>query len=152
MKENNILETLEKDIEIKSLMLLKKNKFIINLLNSIIGSFDINFPKLEEFDLEANLQDFNDLFDYLYSLCENKPVKNIALRLISFLILQDNAYNQNYEKLLTDINTIVLNENTLDTRVKRNKVMNDLMDDLNFCQKEEKYNMWKIIKNYLIWI
>ena len=84
MKENNILETLEKDIEIKSLMLLKKNKFIINLLNSIIGSFDINFPKLEEFDLEANLQDFNDLFDYLYSLCENKSVKNIALHLISF--------------------------------------------------------------------
>ena len=67
MKENNILETLEKDIEIKSLMLLKKNKFIINLLNSIIGSFDINFPKLELFDLETNLQNFNDLLDYWYS-------------------------------------------------------------------------------------
>ena len=145
MKENSILESLEKDIEIKSIMLLKKNMFILNLLNSIIGSFDINFPKLEKFDLEANIQDFNDLFDYLYSLCKNKPVKNIALRLISFLILQDNDLNQNYEKLLTDINAIVLNENYLDTPEKRKKIMNDLMNDLKLCLKKEKY---KYVENY----
>lgn len=145
MEESSILKSLEEKIQIKSLLLLEKNTFILKLLNSIIGSFDINFPTLEEFDLEANIKDFSDLFDYLYSLCEDKPVKNIALRLISFLILQGKDHNKNYEQLLTDINEIVLNENYLDNSDKRKKVMNDLISDLKLCLKVEKY---KYVENY----
>ena len=54
-KYSSILEIIEQRAEADAKVLLSKNKFILNILNSIGSFLDKNFDKIKEFNIEANV-------------------------------------------------------------------------------------------------
>ena len=107
------LEYLDQKAEKESKMLLKKNKFILNVLNTLGQYLNPNYIIIKEFDIEANLTSFMDLMDNFCINCSNSKVKELSIRLISFLILQIIELNESYEKIINELMQIVLKENYL---------------------------------------
>ena len=75
-----------------------------------------HFVIIREFNLDVNLTNFNELFDYFCSLCDKKPEKKVSLHLISYIILQTKDLNEYYQNLINDIIEIVLTDNYLNNK------------------------------------
>ena len=142
---NSLLDLIDIGLEDEINALRKKNEFILKLMNEIGTALDENYQKIKGFDLEANLEDFIDLFKYFDSLCQKHPEKSIAIHFISIVILHVNNLDDNYEKLINDAKEIVIQENYLSSFAKRMKVMITLMNDFKPLLLEE-YNQY--IENY----
>ena len=100
-------------------------------MNEIGKALDENYKEIKEFDSEANLQDFVDLFDYFYSLSSKNLEKNAAIHLISMIILKAPNQEDNFEKLMNLINflnNIIIQNHYLNNANRRMKVMNTLME------------------------
>ena len=108
------------------MLLLKKNRFILSMLNGIGFYLNRDFIAIKEFDLEANISNFKELFDFFISLCEKKLAKNIALRLISLIILNTEEFGIAHETLIKDLMQIILSENFLSKGDNVIKLMNKL--------------------------
>ena len=132
------LDSLDVEIEKKSKMIAEQNYFILKLINEIGNMFDKEFIEIEEFDLDANINDFNALFDYFYSLCEDKPNKSMALHLISYITLQMPCFNENYANLINDIKEILINDDIFTKKDKKKKLIEKLFNDLCSCVSEEE--------------
>ena len=107
------LEYLDQKAEKESKMLLKKNKFILNVLNTLGQYLNPYYIIIKEFDIEVNLTSFMELMDSFCINCNNSKVKELSIRLISFLILQIIELNESYEKIINELMQIVLKENYL---------------------------------------
>ena len=139
-------ENLDQEIEKENELLLKKNTFILKVLNKIGYSLSKNFVKISHFNLDVNLTDFNELFDYFYSLCEKNPEKDMCLHLISYVILQTKDLNENYQNLINDIMEVVLIDNYLNNQDNRFKLLDKLIEnDLKLCLSKEQNSF---IMNY----
>ena len=108
---NSLLDLIDIGLEDEINALRKKNEFILKLMNEIGTALDENYQKIKGFDLEANLEDFIDLFKYFDSLCQKQPEKSVAIHFISIVILHVNNLDDNYEKLINDAKEIVIQEN-----------------------------------------
>lgn len=145
-KENLDLKLIDQEIEKENELLLKKNTFILKVLNKIGYSLSKNFVKISHFNLDVNLTDFNELFDYFYSLCEKNPEKDMCLHLISYVILQTKDLNENYQNLINDIMEVVLIDNYLNNQDNRFKLLDKLIEnDLKLCLSKEQNSF---IMNY----
>lgn len=126
--ENFDLTLLDQEIEKENELLLKKNTFVLKVLNKIGCSLTKNFVKITDFDIEVNLIDFNELFDYFYSLCDKNHEKDMCLHLISYIILKTKDLNENYQNLINNIMEVVLTDNYLRIEENRFKLLNKLID------------------------
>ncbi len=144
-KENLDLKLIDQEIEKENELLLKKNTFILKVLNKIGCSLSKNFVKISDFNLDVNLTDFNELFDYFYSLCEKNPEKDMCLLLISYVILQTKDLNENYQNLINDIMEVVLIDNYLYNQDNRFKLLDKIKNDLKLCLSKEQNSF---IMNY----
>ena len=96
--KSSILDMLDIKAEEESQVLMKKNTFILKIINEIGSALDKNYQTIKEFDFEANIEDLFKLFDYFYSLCnqnEKSPDKHVALYFISTMITQINDLDDN---------------------------------------------------------
>ena len=84
---------------------------------------DPNYKNIKELDLEANLGDFIDLFNYFYSLYEKNLEKNVAIRLISLIIMKITKLNDNSEVIINELKEIIVQNNYLSDSLKRIRVM-----------------------------
>ena len=143
--ENLDLKLIDQEIEKENELLLKNNTFILKVLNKIGCSLSKNFVKISDFNLDVNLTDFNELFDYFYSLCEKNPEKDMCLLLISYVILQTKDLNENYQNLINDIMEVVLIDNYLYNQDNRFKLLDKIKNDLKLCLSKEQNSF---IMNY----
>ena len=135
---NARLDFIKQKCEEECKLIQKKNNFILALLNEIGSYLDKDFIIINEFDLDANYNDFKELFDFFTTLCIKKPEKILALQLISCIILETNQLTENYMKLIEEIKKIVLIDNCLKKLDDRIKLMNKLMDDVKLCLNREQ--------------
>lgn len=105
-----------------------------------------HFVIIREFNLDVNLTNFNELFDYFCSLCDKKPEKKVSLHLISYIILQTKDLNEYYQNLINDIIEIVLTDNYLNNKDKFNLLKK--LIDLKLCLSKEQ-NAFELLK--IIW-
>lgn len=127
--EKFLLNSKAQEAEKYSELHLKKNRFILDILNKIGSNLNENFVQIKEFDIEINLVNFIELMDYFTSLCENKPEKEICLKLILIIILQKKELNENHQNLINEIMKIVLNEDFLNKKENRFNLLNKLIED-----------------------
>ncbi len=147
MEKKSILDYLDEQAEIKSLLRLNRNKFILSLLNEIGSYLSDDFIVIQEFDLDSNISNFKELFEFFISLCEKKPGKQIALQLISLIILNTENFGIAETTLVKDIMPIILSENFFNQKDNVTKLMNKLINqDLILCFDEKKNIFIKKIK------
>ena len=147
MEKKSILDYLDEQAEIKSLLRLNRNKFILSLLNEIGSYLSDDFIVIQEFDLDSNISNFKELFEFFISLCEKKPGKQIALQLISLIILNTENFGIAETTLVKDIMPIILSENFFSQKDNVTKLMNKLTNqDLILCFDEKKNIFIKKIK------
>lgn len=147
MEKKSILDYLDEQAEIKSLLRLNRNKFILSLLNEIGSYLSDDFIVIQEFDLDSNISNFKELFEFFISLCEKKPGKQIALQLISLIILNTENFGIAETTLVKDIMPIILSENFFSQKDDVTKLMNKLINqDLILCFDEKKNIFIKKIK------
>ena len=84
---------------------------------------DPNYKNIKELDLEANLEDFIDLFNYFYSLSEKNLEKNVAISLISLITIKITKLNDNSEVIINELKEIIVQNNYLSDSLKRIRVM-----------------------------
>ena len=84
---------------------------------------DPNYKNIKELDLEANLEDFIDLFNYFYSLSEKNLEKNVAISLISLITMKITKLNDNSEVIINELKEIIVQNNYLSDSLKRIRVM-----------------------------
>lgn len=138
-QENSIFKTLNDKADKASLLLFHKNSYIMNLLNQIGSYLNKDFIKIKDFDMDANLSIYNELFDYYSSLCEEEPEKKIALHLISLILLNTDEINNNYQCLINTIMTIILTKNFLKNKKNVSDLMSQLLNqDLKLCLTKEQ--------------
>ena len=147
MEKKSILDYLDEQAEIKSQLRLNRNKFILSLLNEIGSYLSDDFIVIQEFDLDSNISNFKELFEFFISLCEKKPGKQIALQLISLIILNTENFGIAETTLVKDIMPIILSENFFNQKDNVTKLMNKLINqDLILCFDEKKNIFIKKIK------
>jgi hypothetical protein len=147
MEKKSILDYLDEQAEIKSLLRLNRNKFILSLLNEIGSYLSDDFIVIQECDLDSNISNFKELFEFFISLCEKKPGKQIALQLISLIILNTENFGIAETTLVKDIMPIILSENFFSQKDDVTKLMNKLINqDLILCFDEKKNIFIKKIK------
>ncbi len=147
MEKKSILDYLDEQAEIKSLLRLNRNKFILSLLNEIGSYLSDDFIVIQECDLDSNISNFKELFEFFISLCEKKPGKQIALQLISLIILNTENFGIAETTLIKDIMPIILSENFFSQKDNVTKLMNKLTNqDLILCFDEKKNIFIKKIK------
>ena len=110
-KEYPALKLLEPKIKIESERLLKKNYFIMKLLNDIGCYLDDEFNTLKEFDMEAHFDTLIELFNQFQTLCKEKMDKSFPLHLIFIIITQIDDLNQHFENLINYIKQLFLSDN-----------------------------------------
>ena len=137
-KEHPALKLLEPKIKNESERLLKKNYFIMKLLNDIGCYLDKEFNTLKEFDMEAHFETLTELSNYFQILCEEKIEKRFPLHLIFILIVQIDDLDQHFENLINYIMQIFLSDNYCKIQKSiLDKIMND---ELKYCLKKERYS------------
>ena len=147
MEKKSILDYLDEQAEIKSLLRLNRNKFILSLLNEIGSYLSDDFIVIQEFDLDSNISNFKELFEFFISLCEINPGKQIALQLISLIILNTENFGIAEKTLVKDLMPIILSENFFSQKDNVTKLMNKLTNqDLIMCFDEKKNIFIKKIK------
>ena len=109
----DVLEELDKLIEEESQALMKKNSFMLTIMNEIGKALDPKFQNIKELDLEANLEDFISLFNYFYSLSEKNLEKNVAIRLISLITMKITKLDDNSEAIINELKEIIVQNNYL---------------------------------------
>ena len=141
----DVLEELDKLIEEESQALMRKNSFMLTIMNEIGKALDPKFQNIKELDLEANLEDFISLFNYFYSLSEKNLEKNVAIHLISLITMKIYKLDDNCEVIINELKEIIAQDNYLGDSLKRIKVMITLMDNFKPLLKD---GMNKYLENY----
>ena len=139
--KSSILDMLDIKAEEESQALMKKNTFILKIINEIGSALDKNYQTIKEFDFEANFEDLLKLFDYFYSLCdqnEKSPDKHIALYFISTMISQINDLDDNCQKIINQIIQIIHQNNYLKDKQKRTELMLNIINGFKPLLSEEK--------------
>ena len=137
-KEHPALKLLEPKIKNESERLLKKNYFIMKLLNDIGCYLDKEFNTLKEFDMEAHFETLTELSNHFQILCEEKIEKRFPLHLIFILIVQIDDLDQHFENLINYIMQIFLSDNYCKIQKSiLDKIMND---ELKYCLKKERFS------------
>ena len=147
--EQSILDLLDLKAEEETLVLIKKNTFILKIINEIWKSLDNNSKPIQEFDLEANYEDLLKLFDYFYSLCDIKeasPDKYIALYFISTMLTKINNLDDNCQKIINQVMEVIIQNDYLKDKDKKTKLMFDLINDFKNILNEE---MNKYLENFI---
>ena len=139
--KSSILDMLDIKAEEESQVLMKKNTFILKIINEIGSALDKNYQTIKEFDFEANIEDLFKLFDYFYSLCnqnEKSPDKHVALYFISTMITKINELDDNCQKIINQIMQIIYQDNYLKDKQKRTELMLNIINDFKPLLSEEK--------------
>ena len=137
-KEHPALKSLEPKIKNESERLLKKNYFIMKLLNDIGCYLDKEFNTLKEFDMEAHFETLIELSNHFQILCEEKIEKRIPLHLIFILIVQIDDLDQHFENLIKYIMQIFLSDNYC--KIQKSILDTIMNNELKYCLKKERFS------------
>lgn len=134
----SLLEKIEENAEADAQILLKKNKFILNILNNIGSFVDKGFEKIQEFNIEANLDALRAFHEFFFEKCKNSEEMWSVLDIIFSLIEKYEELDENRENLITELMCIFsgkkLNEQ------ENVSLMEKLMkNNLKLCLKKEEY-------------
>ena len=145
-KEHPILKSLESKIESKRL--LRKNTFILKLLNDIGCYLDKEFNILKEFDMEIHFDIIPELYNQFIPLCKEKMEKRNPLHLIFVIIVQIDVINQHFENIINYNKQILLSDNySKIQQVIFDKLMNE---ELKYCLDKERYSfVWNYSKKFV---
>ena len=119
--EQSILDLLDINAEKESLALMNKNDFVLKIINKIGTALDKKYKEIKEFDFEANIEDFFKLFDYFYSLCDEKEKsldKHVALYFISTMITQNSNIDDNCKNIINKVMEIIVQNDYLKGKKK----------------------------------
>ena len=146
--EQSILDSLDINAEKESLALMNKNDFVLKIINKIGTALDKKYKEIKEFDFEANIEDFFKLFDYFYSLCDEKEKsldKHVALYFISTMITQNSNIDDNCKNIINKVMEIIVQNDYLKDKKKRDNLMIDLINGFKPLLSEE---LNKYMQNY----
>ena len=137
-KNSSILEIIEQRAEADAKVLLSKNKFILNILNSIGSFLDKNFDKIKEFNIEANVEVLQTFHEYFFDKCKNSEEMWTSLDIIFSLIIKYEYLDENKENLITELMTI-FSEKKFTNNEKVSFMEKLLKNNLKLCLKKEQY-------------
>lgn len=138
--KNEILKAIEEKADKESQLRLQRNTIIMDILNRIGRYLSKDFIQIKEFDIDANFDNFCELFEYFVNLCDHNPEKRISVHLISIILLTIEELDQKYQNLINNIMKIVLSDNFLDDEKEMFNLMNQIIEnDLKLCMNKEKY-------------
>ena len=137
-KNSSILEIIEQRAEADAKVLLSKNKFILNILNSIGSFLDKSFDKIKEFNIEANVEVLQTFHEYFFDKCKNSKEMWISLDIIFSLIIKYEYLDENKENLITELMTI-FSEKKFTNNEKVSFMEKLLKNNLKLCLKKEQY-------------
>ena len=137
-KNSSILEIIEQRAEADAKVLLSKNKFILNILNSIGSFLDKNFDKIKEFNIEANVEVLQIFHEYFFDKCKNSEEMWTSLDIIFSLIRKYEYLDENKENLITELMTI-FSEKKFTNNEKVSFMEKLLKNNLKLCLKKEQY-------------
>ena len=137
-KNSSILEIIEQRAEADAKVLLSKNKFILNILNSIGSFLDKNFDKIKEFNIEANVDVLQTFHEYFFDKCKNSEEMWTSLDIIFSLIRKYEYLDENKENLITELMTI-FSEKKFTNNEKVSFMEKLLKNNLKLCLKKEQY-------------
>ena len=137
-KNSSILEIIEQRAEADAKVLLSKNKFILNILNSIGSFLDKNFDKIKEFNIEANVDVLQTFHEYFFDKCKNSKEMWTSLDIIFSLIIKYEYLDENKENLITELMTI-FSEKKFTNNEKVSFMEKLLKNNLKLCLKKEQY-------------
>ena len=137
-KNSSILEIIEQRAEADAKVLLSKNKFILNILNSIGSFLDKNFDKIKEFNIEANVEVLQTFHEYFFDKCKNSEEMWTSLDIIFSLIRKYEYLDENKENLITELMTI-FSEKKFTNNEKVSFMEKLLKNNLKLCLKKEQY-------------
>ena len=137
-KNSSILEIIEQRAEADAKVLLSKNKFILNILNSIGSFLDKNFDKIKEFNIEANVDVLQTFHEYFFDKCKNSEEMWTSLDIIFSLIRKYEYLDENKENLITELMSI-FSEKKFTKNEKVSFMEKLLKNNLKLCLKKEQY-------------
>ena len=137
-KNSSILEIIEQRAEADAKVLLSKNKFILNILNSIGSFLDKNFDKIKEFNIEANVEVLQTFHEYFFDKCKNSEEMWTSLDIIFSLITKYEYLDENKENLITELMSI-FSEKKFTKNEKVSFMEKLLKNNLKLCLKKEQY-------------
>ena len=137
-KNSSILEIIEQRAEADAKVLLSKNKFILNILNSIGSFLDKNFDKIKEFNIEANVEVLQTFHEYFFDKCKNSEEMWTSLDIIFSLIRKYEYLDENKENLITELMSI-FSEKKFTKNEKVSFMEKLLKNNLKLCLKKEQY-------------
>ena len=137
-KNSSILEIIEQRAEADAKVLLSKNKFILNILNSIGSFLDKNFDKIKEFNIEANVEVLQTFHEYFFDKCKNSEEMWTSLDIIFSLIIKYEYLDENKENLITELMSI-FSEKKFTKNEKVSFMEKLLKNNLKLCLKKEQY-------------
>ena len=137
-KNSSILEIIEQRAEADAKVLLSKNKFILNILNSIGSFLDKSFDKIKEFNIEANVDVLQTFHEYFFDKCKNSEEMWTSLDIIFSLIIKYEYLDENKENLITELMTI-FSEKKFTNNEKVSFMEKLLKNNLKLCLKKEQY-------------
>ena len=137
-KNSSILEIIEQRAEADAKVLLSKNKFILNILNSIGSFLDKSFDKIKEFNIEANVDVLQTFHEYFFDKCKNSEEMWTSLDIIFSLIRKYEYLDENKENLITELMSI-FSEKKFTKNEKVSFMEKLLKNNLKLCLKKEQY-------------
>ena len=137
-KNSSILEIIEQRAEADAKVLLSKNKFILNILNSIGSFLDKSFDKIKEFNIEANVEVLQTFHEYFFDKCKNSEEMWTSLDIIFSLIRKYEYLDENKENLITELMSI-FSEKKFTKNEKVSFMEKLLKNNLKLCLKKEQY-------------
>ena len=137
-KNSSILEIIEQRAEADAKVLLSKNKFILNILNSLGSFLDKNFDKIKEFNIEANVEVLQTFHEYFFDKCKNSEEMWTSLDIIFSLIRKYEYLDENKENLITELMSI-FSEKKFTKNEKVSFMEKLLKNNLKLCLKKEQY-------------
>lgn len=137
-KNSSILEIIEQRAEADAKVLLSKNKFILNILNSIGSFLDKSFDKIKEFNIEANVDVLQTFHEYFFDKCKNSKEMWTSLDIIFSLITKYEYLDENKENLITELMSI-FSEKKFTKNEKVSFMEKLLKNNLKLCLKKEQY-------------
>ena len=137
-KNSSILEIIEQRAEADAKVLLSKNKFILNILNSIGSFLDKSFDKIKEFNIEANVDVLQTFHEYFFDKCKNSEEMWTSLDIIFSLIGKYEYLDENKENLITELMPI-FSEKKFTKNEKVSFMEKLLKNNLKLCLKKEQY-------------
>lgn len=159
-----ILEKLEKQLNIKQQQLLKENEDVEQLQNSTIlslfysltGQMDKKMEKEKQEAMQASIEYHQILNEYnmrkseiekLEKALENKPYLNQELQQLQLIIQQDNPhYNKEFKNITNKIEEYNQELKKTETSLHAGKqVKNSIEDVLKFLTKAENWGFYDII-------